>query len=238
MVISVTVDPAPSVLSDPVPFPSSGGIVYVITDRRTAGERSLVEIVRAALRGGANVIQLRDKDVPVRDMIALGQALLPLTREAGVPLIVNDRIDVALALDADGVHVGQDDIPAEVARQIIGPDRILGVSAATVEQAQQAARAGATYLGVGDIFGTPSKPDAGPPIGLASLAEITRAVHLPVLGIGGVTIANAASVVQAGAVGVAVISAVIGAPDPEAATRALHEAIDSALNARMRIESL
>ncbi len=232
------VDLSPSVQSDPVPFPSGGGIVYVITDRRTAGDRSLVEIVRAALRGGAHVIQLRDKDASARDMIALGQALLPLTRDAGVPLIVNDRIDVALALDADGVHVGQDDIPAGIAREIIGPDRILGVSAATVEQAQQAERAGATYLGVGDIFGTPSKPDAGAPIGLAALAEIVQAVRLPVLGIGGITVANAASVVRTGAVGVAVISAVIGAVDPEAATRALCEAVASALDVRMRERTL
>lgn len=225
MALSTSTDPSPSVLTDPIPFPSGRGIVYVITDRRAAGERSLIEIVRAALRGGAHVIQLRDKDAPARDMIALGEELLSLTRAAGVPLIVNDRVDVALALDADGVHVGQDDIPANMARRIIGPDRILGVSVATVEQAQQAARDGATYVSVGDLFGTPSKPDAGPPIGLAPLTEIARAVDLPVLGIGGITIANAASVVRAGAVGVAVISAVIGAPDPEAATRALRDAV-------------
>lgn len=225
MALSISIAPSPSVLTDPIPFPSGGGIVYVITDRHVAGGRSLIEIVRAALRGGAHVVQLRDKDVPVRDMIALGKALLPLTRAAGVPLIVNDRVDVALALDADGVHVGQDDIPADIVRRIIGPERILGVSVATVEQAQQAVRDGATYVGVGDLFGTPSKPDAGPPIGLAPLTEIAHAVGLPVLGIGGITIANAASVVRAGAAGVAVISAVIGAPDPEAATRALRDAM-------------
>lgn len=225
MALSVSIDQSPSVLPNPIPFPSGGGIVYVITDRRAAGERSLIEIVRAVLRGGAHVVQLRDKDVPVRDMIALGKALLPLTRAAGVPLIVNDRVDVALALDADGVHVGQDDIPADMARRIIGPERILGVSVATVEQAQQAVRDGATYVGVGDLFGTPSKPDAGPPIGLAPLTEIARAVDLPVLGIGGITIANAASVVRAGAAGVAVISAVISVPDSEAATRALRDAV-------------
>jgi len=232
MVLSTLIEPLPSVQSDPIPFPSGGGIVYVITDRRTAGERALTDIVSAALRGGAHVIQLRDKDVPVRDMVALGQALLPLTRDAGVPLIVNDRVDVALALDADGVHVGQDDIPAEMVRRIIGPERILGVSVATVEQAQRAMDAGATYVSVGDLFGTPSKPDAGPPIGLEPLAEIARAVNLPVLGIGGINLANAASVIRAGAVGVAVISAVIGAPDPEAATRALHAVIASALDER------
>lgn len=234
MALSTPVDPSPSVLTDPIPFPSEGGIVYVITDRRAAGERSLIDIVRAALRGGAHVVQLRDKDVPARDMCALGEALLPLTRAAGVPLIVNDRVDVALALDADGVHIGQDDIPADMVRRIIGPERILGVSVATVEQAQQAVRDGATYVSVGDLFGTPSKPDAGPPIGLAPLTAIAHAVDLPVLGIGGVTIANAASVVRAGAVGVAVISAVIGAPDPEAATRALRDAVASALDERMR----
>lgn len=199
--------------------------VYIITDRRTAGERDRLDIVRAAIRGGATVVQLRDKDATTRQMLEFGQALHDITRAAGLPLIVNDRIDVALALDAEGVHVGQDDLPTPVARRIIGPHRILGVSAGTVEQAQQAEREGADYLGVGDVFGTPSKPDAGPPIGVARLAEIVRSVSIPCVAIGGITLQNAAAVVEAGAAGVAVISAVIGAPDPEAAARELREQV-------------
>ncbi|HAZ30673.1 TPA: thiamine phosphate synthase [Candidatus Acetothermia bacterium] len=201
--------------------------VYVVTDRRTAGDRDLVAVVEAAVSGGATVVQLREKASSTRDWLALGRALHRITRRAGVPLIVNDRIDVALALDAEGVHVGQDDMPAGIARRLIGPDKILGVSTETLELAREAAEAGADYLGVGDIFGTPSKPDAGPPIGLARLAEIARKSEIPVVGIGGITLENAASVIAAGAVGVAVISAVIGAPDPAAAAQRMRGIVNS-----------
>ena len=199
--------------------------VYVLTDRRAAGERSLIDVVRAAVRGGATAIQLRDKEASTGEMIELGRALLQITRPAGVPLIVNDRADVALAIDADGVHVGQDDMPAPLARQIIGPERILGVSAGTIEEARQAEREGADYLGVGDVYGTPTKADAGTPIGLSGLADIARAVSIPVVAIGGIKLDNAAATLQAGASGVAVISAVIGAPDPEAAARRFLKAV-------------
>ena len=199
--------------------------VYVLTDRRAAGERSLIDVVRAVVRGGATAIQLRDKEASTGEMIELGRALLQITRPAGVPLIVNDRADVALAIDADGVHVGQDDMPAPLARQIIGPQRILGVSAGTIEEARQAQREGADYLGVGDVYGTPTKADAGTPIGLSGLAEIARAVSIPVVAIGGIQLDNAAATLQAGASGVAVISAVIGAPDPETAARQLRNAV-------------
>ena len=185
----------------------------------------MIDAVRLAVRGGATAVQLRDKGASTRDMIELGRALLALTRPAGIPLIVNDRADVALAIDADGVHVGQDDIPAPLARQIIGPERILGVSAGTVEEARQAEREGADYLGVGDVYGTPTKADAGVPIGLSGLAEIARAVSIPVVAIGGITLANAAATIATGASGVAVISAVIGAPDPEQAARQLLRAV-------------
>lgn len=197
--------------------------VYIVTDRRAAGERSLLDVVRAAIQGGATAVQLREKTATTREMIALGQALLEITRPAGVPLIVNDRLDVALALDAEGGHVGQDDMPVALARQILGPGRILGVSAETVALAQQAERDGADYLGVGDVFGTPSKPDAGPAIGVARLAEIVHAVTIPVVAIGGITLERVPAVVDTGAVGVAVISAVVGAPDPAAAARQLRE---------------
>jgi thiamine-phosphate pyrophosphorylase len=195
--------------------------VYVLTDRRACPERALVDVVRAAVRGGATVVQLRDKGASTRQMIDLGRALLQVTRPAGVPLIVNDRADVALAIDAEGVHVGQDDMPAPLARQIIGPGRILGVSAGTVDEARRAVRDGADYLGVGDVYGTPTKADAGVPIGVDGLAEIVRAVAIPVVAIGGITHDNAPAAIEAGAAGVAVISAVFGSADPEAAARRL-----------------
>jgi thiamine-phosphate pyrophosphorylase len=199
--------------------------LYLLTDHRVAGGRSLLEIVRAAIQGGATVVQFREKDASTRAMVELGRALLEITRPAGVPLIVNDRIDVALAIDAQGVHVGQDDMPAPLARRLLGPDRILGVSAGTVAEALQAERDGADCLGTGDVFGTPTKADAGVPIGVDGLAEIARAVSVPVVAIGGITQENAASAIAAGAAGIAVISAVMGAPDPQAAARQLREIV-------------
>jgi thiamine-phosphate pyrophosphorylase len=200
--------------------------VYVITDRGIAGNRSLTDIVRAAIQGGATIVQLREKDAPDQEMIDIGQQLHPITREAGIPLIVNDRLKVALAIDAEGLHVGQEDVLAEDARRQIGPERILGVSAETVEQAIRAEQAGADYLGVGDVFGTLSKPDVHPPIGLDGLAAIVQAVSIPVVAIGGITLENAGSTVRAGASGVSVISAIMAAPDPQAAARELRRIVD------------
>jgi thiamine-phosphate pyrophosphorylase len=197
--------------------------VCVITDRHAAATRSLPDVVGAALAGGATMIQLREKDSGTRAMVELGRALHELTQAAGVPLVVNDRIDVALAIDAEGVHVGQDDMPADLARQLIGPDRILGISAETVEQARQAERDTANYLGVGAVYQTPSKADANEPIGVAGLASIIQATKLPVLAIGGITPDKAEAVRKVGAAGVAVIAAVIGAPDPAAVARQLRD---------------
>jgi thiamine-phosphate pyrophosphorylase len=200
--------------------------VYVITDRRVAGDRSILDVVRAAIRGGTSVVQLREKTATTREMVELGQALHAITRQAGIPLIINDRLDVALAIAAEGVHVGHDDMPVRLARRLIGPDLLLGASPETVGEARQMERDGANYLGVGDVYGTPSKSDAGIPIGVDGLTEVIRAVSIPVVAIGGITLENAGLVIQAGAAGVAVISAVIGAPDPEAAARRLRELVN------------
>jgi thiamine-phosphate pyrophosphorylase len=209
--------------------------LYVITGREAAGDRPLAEVVQAAIAGGATIVQLREKSATTREIIQLGQVLHRITRESDIPLIVNDRVDIALALDAEGVHVGEEDMPAALARDLIGPDRILGVSAGTVEEARQAEEDGADYLGVGDIYGTPSKPGAGVPIGVQGLREIARSVSIPVVGVGGITADNAAAVIEAGAAGVAVISAVVGAPDPEAAGRQLREVIHNSKRSRSSI---
>jgi thiamine-phosphate pyrophosphorylase len=203
--------------------------LYVVTDESLSRGRPTAEIVAAAIRGGADAIQLRAKDLPVREQLAIGRALRAITREAAVLFIVNDRTDLALALDADGIHVGQDDLPADLARQLVGPDRIVGVSTATVEEARIARDMGADYLGVGAIYGTATKSDAGAPIGPAAIGAIKAAVNLPVVGIGGIGPANAAEVIAAGADGVAVVSAVVSAADPEAAARALKASIATAL---------
>lgn len=181
----------------------------------------MLEIVRAAIAGGATMIQVREKESSTRAFVALGQAIHAITRAAGVPLIINDRVDVALAIEAEGVHVGQDDMPAALVRQLVGPQRLVGVSAETVAQARQAEEDGADYLGVGPVFATPSKADAGAPIGLEGLATIAQATTLPIVAIGGISHDNAAAVLQAGAWGLAVISAIMSAADPEAAARRL-----------------
>ncbi len=197
--------------------------LYVVTDGGLTRGRPLVEIVAAAIRGGTDAIQLREKEGPAREQLALGRRLRALTREAGVLFIVNDRADLAVALDADGVHVGQDDLPPDVARRIVGPERIIGVSAGTLDEALAARDAGADYLGVGPIYATATKPDAGAATGPELIAAIRRRVDLPIVGIGGIGRDNAAVVLAAGADGVAVVSAVVAADDPEAAARELKE---------------
>ncbi|HEY8425866.1 MAG TPA: thiamine phosphate synthase [Limnochordales bacterium] len=200
--------------------------VYVVTDRELARGRSLESVVAAAIAGGATAIQLREKKATTREFVELAQALRGMTQEAGVSLIVNDRIDVALAVDADGVHVGQDDMPARLARQLIGPERILGVTAGTEEEARRAQRDGADYLGCTAVFPTSTKPDHREPLGLDGLERLARAVSIPVVAIGGIHAGNAADVLARGAAGIAVVSAVMAADDPEAATRQLRRIVD------------
>jgi len=164
-------------------------------------------------------------------LVRVGHHLRALTRAHGGLLIVNDRVDVALAIDADGAHVGQDDLPAREARRLLGPDRLLGVSARTVEEAVRAAGEGADYIGFGPVFPTATKGDAGPPRGLEDLRRACRAVTVPIVAIGGITSDNVGDVLVAGAAGVAVIAAVVTAPDMAAATRTLREAIRDACRA-------
>jgi thiamine-phosphate diphosphorylase len=194
--------------------------LIVVTDADCGG-RDLVDVVRAALRGGAPAIQLRMKDGAARDMVEMAQALLAETRPAGALLFVNDRVDVAVIAGADGAHVGQDDLPVGAARRVSPPGFLLGVSAESVELALRAEAEGADYVGVGPVYATGSKADAGEPIGLARIAEVAAAVTIPVVGIGGITVGNARAVVESGAAGVAVISAVMRADDPESAVRQL-----------------
>jgi thiamine-phosphate pyrophosphorylase len=206
--------------------------LYVLTDRRAARGRSLVELAAAALEGGATAIQLRDKDSEARDQVALGRELRRLTREAGALFLVNDRIDVAYAVEADGVHLGQDDLPAATARAILGPSAIVGGSAGNLDELARSLADGVDYLGVGPMYESPSKSDAGPAIGPAGLARIRVATKLPIVGIGGVTRHNLAPVLAAGADGVAIISAIVGAPDVSAAAREIRSRIDAVLKRR------
>jgi len=195
--------------------------LYVIITTGLGGGRPALELVRQSLTGGATAIQLREKDLPARKLVELGRVIRELTWDAGAVFIVNDRLDVALAVEADGLHIGQEDLPATIARQLLGPGKILGVSVGTVAEARQAAADGADYIGAGPLYATSSKRDTGSPIGPEGLRAIRAAVTIPIVGIGGINDSNAAEVIAAGADGISVISAVIGAPDITTAARRL-----------------
>jgi thiamine-phosphate pyrophosphorylase len=199
--------------------------VYLVADPTATRGRALVDVVAAAARGGATLVQLRAKDAGGREMADAARALVALLRPFGVPLLVNDRVDVAVAAGADGAHVGRSDLDAADARLLLGPRAILGVSASTADEARRVDPRLADYVGAGPVYPTGSKSDADPPTTVAGLAAICAATPLPVVGIGGITAANAGDVVAAGAAGVSVISAVCAADDPEAAARALAAAV-------------
>jgi thiamine-phosphate pyrophosphorylase len=209
-------------------MPKAIGRLHVLTDTVLQRHFSHVELAELALAGGADVIQFRQKSGSTRAMIDEARAMRALCARAGAPLIVNDRLDVALAAGADGVHLGQDDFPLELARAILGPEKIIGGSAATTAEARLCLAQGADYVGFGPVFPTGSKADAGPVSGLAVLAVVAREIPLPIIAIGGVGPANAAAVRAAGAHGLAVISAVCCRSDPAAAARELGMAWDQA----------
>lgn len=195
--------------------------LIVITDPESGG-REVVEVVRLALEGGAPSVQLRWKDGAAREMAELGRALLVETRRAGALLFVNDRVDVALAIGADGAHVGDDDLPLSAAKRITPPGFLLGRSVDRAEQVAAAAAEGADYIGAGPIYPTGSKADAGPVMGVEGLREVVRqAGEVPVVGIGGIGESGARACAGVGAAGVAVISAVMQAPDPRRAVEGL-----------------
>jgi thiamine-phosphate pyrophosphorylase len=205
--------------------------LYVVTDRQQTAGRALEEVVAAAACGGAGAIQLREKDLSARDLYTLGARLQAALSPYGVPLLINDRLDVALALEAAGVHLAGHSLPTAAARRVLGPDRLLGVSTHSVEEARHAAEDGADFVVFGPVFTTPSKIAYGPPQGLQHLTTVVRAVHIPVIAIGGIDHTNLSQVVQAGAYGVAMIRAVLAAPEPYQATQQLHSAFVTASQA-------
>jgi thiamine-phosphate pyrophosphorylase len=199
----------------------------VILDRSVSGGRDLEAILAATIMGGCRMVQLREKAWPSGTLLPLAARLRDRCRRADVTFIVNDRVDLALAVDADGVHLGQQDLPALVARPLLRPGMILGVSTHGVDQAQSAQCDGADYVAVGSMFATASKPGFEL-VGPALIRDVRGAIRVPLIGIGGITEANVAEVIRSGADGVAVISAVCAAPDPEAATRRMLDAIRAA----------
>lgn len=194
----------------------------VITDERLGGGRSHEEQAEAALAGGAGVIQLRDKHASSLRLYEAAVAIRRMTAHAGAALIVNDRADIALAAEADGVHLGPDDLPVARARRLLRPGMLIGASAGTVDEAREAAADGADYLGCGAVYeARASKEDAGAPVGTERIVAIRAAVQIPILGIGGIKPENAAAVIDAGADGIAVITAVVAASDIAGAARDL-----------------
>lgn len=204
--------------------------LYLVTDRGLARGRSTFEVVKAAVSGGVTCIQLREKDCSTLEFIEQARAIKSFLGARKIPLIINDRLDVALAVGADGVHLGQSDMPLEMAQKIAGPSMLIGISAESVQDAIEAGNGGADYLGVSPIYATPTKTDTAPPLGLPGLREIKKRVKIPLVGIGGLNNSNAAEVIRNGADGVAVVSAIVAADDPETAAMNLKRIIDEVKN--------
>lgn len=198
--------------------------LYLVADPSMT-ERPLAGVVAAALEGGVTMVQLRTKGVADRQTLRLATELAELSGRRGACFIVNDRVDIALACGADGVHLGVDDVPVAAARRLGGPDFVVGFSPETDEQARLAASEGADYLGVGPVYRTASKGDAGPAIGRMVLRRRVELAGIPVIGIGGIDANNAAAVLESGAAGVAVASAILRAADPAVAARELAAAV-------------
>lgn len=196
--------------------------LYVIVDKKACGQRDLVYVAKEAIAGGADVIQLRDKEAATKTLIENGRSIRALTRKTEVLFIINDRSDIAKAVDADGVHLGQDDLPIEVARSILGRGKIIGLSTHSLLQAKAAQKNGADYIGVGPIFTTPTKPEYKA-VGVDLIKKVRGEIEIPFVAIGGIDESNIDEILAAGASRVAVVRAVCGAKDIRGAARYLKE---------------
>jgi len=215
--------------------------LYIVTDDTISRGRSHVQVAEEAVLGGADVIQLRDKIKTTRELLRVALSIRDITRSAGVTFIVNDRLDLALASRADGIHLGQDDLPVSLARTLSPPGFIIGVSVRSVHEAVAAYEGSADYVAVSPVYATGTKPDAGDGLGTDMIREICQVIPIPVIGIGGIGLQNVREVIISGAEGVAVVSAVVHAEDIPAAARKLKSSIkackmerDSRVNKRPR----
>lgn len=206
--------------------------LYLVTDRELCGKRSVEEIVLLAVKGGVSIVQLREKGLPTRLFAEQASRIKEILAPLNVPLIINDRVDVALAVGADGIHIGQEDMPYDVARRLMGPDAIIGLSVETWEDVEKAEKLDVDYLGVSPVFDTPTKTDTKGAWGIEGLARIKAFSRHPLVAIGGLHRQNAEAVVRAGADCIAVVSAVCNASDPMAAARELTDIISDALGMR------
>ena len=195
--------------------------LYLVTDRPLALGRDLEWVVSEAVKGGVTLVQLREKDIDTREFVELARRLKALLAPSGVPLLINDRVDVALAADADGVHIGQSDMAYEDARRLLGPDKIIGLSVESVQDALAADATDVDYIAASPVYLTSTKTDTAAALGLEGVSEISGLSRLPLVGIGGMNLRTAADVIRAGADGIAVVSGIMSAPDPRKAAEEL-----------------
>lgn len=196
--------------------------LYLVTDRKDKTEKEFLNIIEESIKGGVTLIQLREKIASTQEFYNIASKVKEITKKYNVPLIINDRIDIALAIDADGVHVGQDDMPTHIVRQLIGPNKILGVSAHNIKEAKKAKKDGADYLGVGAIFTTSTKNDANE-VSIETLKNITQFVDVPTVAIGGINLDNADKLKNTKIAGFSVVSAIMNAKNPKIASQKLKE---------------
>ena len=196
--------------------------VYLVTDHRNKTDEEFLNVIEEAIKGGTTIVQLREKTASTKDFYELALKVKEITSRYDVPLLINDRIDIALAIDSDGVHIGQDDMPADVARKIIGDEKILGVSASTIDEAIKAEADGADYIGSGAVFPTSTKDDADS-VPKELLKEIVESINIPTVAIGGITLENASLLKDTGIAGFSVVSAIMSADDSKEASKKLKE---------------
>lgn len=199
--------------------------LYLVTDRSFLRGRKLKNVVEDAIKGGVTLVQVREKDISTREFYKVALEVKEVTDKYKVPFIINDRIDIAQAVDADGVHLGQDDMPLTIARKILGEEKIIGISVGNVEEAKEAERDGADYVGIGAVFFTGSKKDIDTPIGVEGLKEIVDSINIPSVAIGGVNEENTADIMRTGTDGIAVISAILNNEDVKIAAENLKKNI-------------
>lgn len=195
--------------------------LYLVTDRGILKGRDLFRAVEDAIKGGVTLVQLREKDITSRDFYHIALKIKEVVHYHHIPLIINDRLDIALAADADGLHIGQDDLPLKIARKLLGPGKILGYSVSNAEEARFGEQNGADYLGAGTVYPTGSKADIGELIGADGLRKIKQSVSIPVVGIGGIGMSNLEEVKASGIDGISLISAILGSDDIEGTSRSL-----------------
>ncbi|MHA1799571.1 MAG: thiamine phosphate synthase [Candidatus Helarchaeota archaeon] len=204
--------------------------LYLVTDRKLARDRNFDEIILEAVRGGVTIVQLREKNLDARRYLEKALNLKNRLDECKVPFIINDRVDVAFASGASGVHVGQSDLPITHARRILGKNKIIGLSTNTVKQAIEAEKLGADYIAISPVFSTPTKTDIDPPVGIEGIPRFKKVVKIPIIGIGGINKNNARAVIRAGCDGIAVVSAIMASENPKEAAAELIREIEKGFN--------